>query len=594
MKRNIDHFMWGYQPHFRINRAFVAERLFQSLDKRFRPTIFLVGILENPELPGRFPACVEPEDDFWIQSDEFDRVLPLSSQLLKNYPETQIFHSHPVAEQNHREALYRTSVRDAVQNVIHEHSPQPEGLQFYVSYPAKVDSYLVCVVLGLQKCLVDSYYSLRQHTVQMHEYRSVPVSVSLIEAAVVEFLSESTEQLLKANPGMGSITSESDTEETLRAAGNRLVEGLVWRVDQNCISGIQNLFRSCTTISSLRYEKSPGSGRIMLARKDHPLIEEQVHFSVATSLSNFRASRKLLELTSKDLSLHTNSENVFGLVRLKGQPNEVEDIFEIQMIGHHHWELRHSDNVLMRVQYGIPRLPRLSFDEQKLRADLPRLFENIGNNDIDRLVELVRTAEQESHGTLLIVSEAAGSEADRLKSQSTPIQPCLLTPQILRHLTTIDGAIMLTPNGICHAIGVILDGMATENGDPGRGARYNSAVRYYESSHAACLAVVVSEDGGIDFIPNPRPVIRRSEIDSRIETLKNLAAGQKINRSRYVPLVEWLEEHRFYLREEDCAILNPLIDEIEEKLSNDSESRLKIIRGKFAPHPDMQEDFYYA
>jgi hypothetical protein len=74
MKHIIDHFMWGYQPHFRINCKFVAERLFLTLDKRFRPTIFLVGILENPEMPNRFPACVEPEDDFWIQSDEFDRV----------------------------------------------------------------------------------------------------------------------------------------------------------------------------------------------------------------------------------------------------------------------------------------------------------------------------------------------------------------------------------------------------------------------------------------------------------------------------------------------------------------------------------------
>jgi hypothetical protein len=107
------------------------------------------------------------------------------------------------------------------------------------------------------------------------------------------------------------------------------------------------------------------------------------------------------------------------------------------------------------------------------------------------------------------------------------------------------------------------------------------------------MAIVVSEDGGIDFIPNPRPAIRRSEIDFRIEALKNLAAAEKISRARYLPLIGWLEDHRFYLKEEDGALLNPLIDEIEEKLSNESESRIKILRGKFVQHPGMQEDLYY-
>ena len=47
----------------------------------------------------------------------------------------------------------------------------------------------------------------------------------------------------------------------------------------------------------------------------------------------------------------------------------------------------------------------------------------------------------------------------------------------------------------------ILDGLATEKGDSSRGSRYNSAVRYVESSRYACLAIVVSEDGLIDLLP---------------------------------------------------------------------------------------------
>ncbi len=48
---------------------------------------------------------------------------------------------------------------------------------------------------------------------------------------------------------------------------------------------------------------------------------------------------------------------------------------------------------------------------------------------------------------------------------------------------------------------MILDGLATGEGDPGRGARYNSAVRYTAASSAPCLVLIVSDDGMIDVHP---------------------------------------------------------------------------------------------
>ena len=54
-------------------------------------------------------------------------------------------------------------------------------------------------------------------------------------------------------------------------------------------------------------------------------------------------------------------------------------------------------------------------------------------------------------------------------------------------------------------MGVILDGKSRPNrGTPTRGARYNSAVRYVESSPYPCLAVVVSEDGMVDIVTRKR------------------------------------------------------------------------------------------
>jgi hypothetical protein len=74
-----------------------------------------------------------------------------------------------------------------------------------------------------------------------------------------------------------------DTEDLLRSAGHRLMTGVVWRIDQQCIEGMNNLFRACTTISSLRYEQSAGAGSILLAKKDHPAVEKKVEFAYVST-----------------------------------------------------------------------------------------------------------------------------------------------------------------------------------------------------------------------------------------------------------------------------------------------------------------------
>ena len=51
----------------------------------------------------------------------------------------------------------------------------------------------------------------------------------------------------------------------------------------------------------------------------------------------------------------------------------------------------------------------------------------------------------------------------------------LLSPELIERISGIDGAVLLDRDCKCHAIGVILDGMASQSGDPSRGARFNSA-----------------------------------------------------------------------------------------------------------------------
>ncbi len=588
---SIRHFMWGYQPHFRIEQQCDAERLFQALDKGFEPEVFLVGILAEPSAD-RFKACVEPEDDFWITSEEFDNVLFLAGTLQKRYPEAKMLHSHPLAQQRQDEYLVKRSIRDAIHQTIDTCRSKPKDITFTVSFPARVDCYWVCIALGLQKNVIESYYSLQKSFVALHPFRQIPVATSLISAAIDEFLEHSTEELIKPDPG--SDLSSIDKEDLLRRAGHRLMKGVVMRIDQTCVVGMHNIFHACNTITSLRYEKSPGEGSIILARKDHPAVEKKIGFVSSTKLSNYRASRKLLELASDDLPLYSNSEEILGLATLGDLKTENEDVFKIRILGHHYWELNHMGKPLMFVQYGLPFLPRPSFDEQKLRHDLPRIFKNISAEDVDNLVILTKEAEKEPRGTMLVILDRAEDEAKRLNTQGTTVYPRPLTPELLNHLTPIDGAVVLSPQGICYGIGMILDGEATDKGDPGRGARYNSAVRYAEAARCPCLIIIISEDGGVDFIPNLKPAIPRSKIDQTIVALWDLHNAEKMNGREYISLMDWLERHRFYLRQGDCDILNSLVPQLEEKFCAAYQSSVKFMRREFVPYPEMDEALFYA
>ena len=500
MGNTITYFMWAYQRPFRIGMQHRAEELFGKLDQRLNPSVFLVGVLDETSIAAGFPTCVEPEEDFWIHSNDLRDIRDISQRIVRQYPEYQLFHFPPLAQELESQALEGRSIADAIKTIIDSHRGCPADRRFYVSHPAQVKDFQVCMVLSLRGDIVGSYSELQRNTVPIYEYRSYPVPVSFIDAVVVQFLEYATKELRKPEPRSPDIT---DVEEFLRSAGDKMTQGIVSRMSEESFMYGHDLFRNCSTISSLYYERSAGSGRILLASKDHPAVKRIVSFETPAKLKNVRAARKLLQLSFKDISILSDSNEIYGIAKVGSYDSVNEDLYEVQIVDHHHWELRHNGHTLMEVRYGIPSLPKLRLDEEAFREHVRQIFQDITDSATDLLLSLVKEAAEESHGTLLVISTEASEEAKRLASQATPIAPCPMTPEILRHLTPIDGAIMLDIGGKCHSIGTILDGQATTNGDPGRGARFNSAVRYVESiSHkGCCLAVVVSEDGDVDFVP---------------------------------------------------------------------------------------------
>jgi hypothetical protein len=168
------------------------------------------------------------------------------------------------------------------------------------------------------------------------------------------------------------------------------------------------------------------------------------------------------------------------------------------------WELRRRGSVLAQV-YGSENffLPGV-FDRDIFTRTIHLVFDDISAADSRHLWQLISTAALQLRGTNVLITKDAATEAERLASQCTRIEPLQLSPMLMERLTAIDGTVIMDTRGVCHAIGAILDGSVTQRGDRTRGGRYNSAFMYVDSSPYPSLIVVVSQSGIIDLVFNQR------------------------------------------------------------------------------------------
>ena len=481
---------WPHQERYQKAAQALAKDLFEALDDDLKPLVVLLALPLAPGLPAR---CLSP-DDCELPPEPFSDAVA-RGRVIQNstpwpYPERDDV--TPAMLRRKHEGL---GVRDAVQetlNALDEHATH----QYFAGWPILIAGYFVVTVLRLQRKPLRAYPSLRPHR---YYTDGRPLAPSLVVAAMYRFNEETVKALSEPEPGASIFVRPRESEELLRAAGKTLLDTPAQALGLDPVT--TKLFATCNTISSLRYEGAEGVGKLLLARRGHPNVEEIFALTCPTELTDYRAVRKLLEMTAPDVHLLADGENVYALGRQVGHYDaEREDLFVISFITHYAWEFQHAGHVLLRSHYGLPSLPRTRLSRPRFRRDLKRTFGLTDPGKIERLWDVVLEASRQKHGTLLVITTEALAEADRLKLQCTLVEPVPLTPLITRLVTSIDGAVLLDPEGYCYSIGVILDGRASGRGNSARGARYNSALRYVESSDYPCIAVVVSEDGLVDVI----------------------------------------------------------------------------------------------
>lgn len=579
-----NYYLWSYQSNFWISAKLAAEGVFKRLDERLIPDVFLVAV--NTEAESKHPkAVVEPEYHDFTASD-FESVIDLTRESEKASPGPSYgwqaddrFGEAWAARGKRRDFIngVRTSIRQVVANA-HKHEPA----KVFVSPGREFGPYVVFTVLTINEELSNEYPRL--HQTCRGRYSVVP---SLIDA-VASRVSECCWERIVQSFGGDSFVNFPPCDDILRASAASFMYTPFGSCDE--IYGLHGGFEICNEISTLTYEKAVGRGRLILAKRGHHSIEEVISFTTPISLRNFRAVRKLLEMAGPDEALICDSKDVvaLGSVRSTYDPSK-EDLFCVEFTGHAKWQLLHAGAPLMRVEHGLPSLPQESLRVARFVETFSRLFPNASDRQHTGIRRIAHDATELTHGTIIIIHSRAADEATRFGRQALLIEPKPLSPELMKQASRIDGAILAGPDGVCHAIGVILDGPVSDKGSNVRGARYNSTVRYVYASGCEAMGLVVSDDGMIDMVPEYRPVVSRHEIEKKIAELDEIVGNETISQRKLNNVTEWLSKQRFYLSSLQCDRINSLIVSSQEKKRDSSAGN--VIYESFTQHPEMNDSF---
>lgn len=587
MKKCLKYFMWGYQQHYKYNAQKYAEDLFGEISSDLKPQVFLVGLLRE-EIEGSYPICIEPED-CGVNINLFDNIDQLSGLIYESHPRRNMVHSEPDYHKRCVEDLKKECLVKAVKQLIDENF-EGQNITSFVSYPVLLEGYEIFLVLQFSENKYCKFYSLNRSEVKITNFITSKVSKSLINSLVNYYLSEAIEPLYKPRSGVYTDEIKTDKKELLRLAAANFIGTAISAATQS--HATYELFDICNYISSLKYEGDSSIGKLLICRENHPNIDIFLRLEHPIKLTEYRKVRKLLEVSSDNVNLYSNGDYILGLAKLKGEYKaENEDLFIINFSDAHQWEMIHASSIMMEVKYTNPMLPKPRIDKYTFDDLLDRILKDVSEDDLKTLWNIVNVSTEQKHGTLIIIHNDAKVESERLQNQSIAIKPTGLNSDIIRSITSIDGAVLLDRRGICYSMGVILDGIATSKGTSARGARFNSAIRYVEMQKKKCIAIIISEDGMVDLYPQLNPRIKKSEIAKRLIELREVIGQKTVDYDKYRPLMNWFRDNEFYLSKEECNEINELKNTFKSKLKMEV-GMIYIDYPDFEPNVEMDQSYF--
>ena len=285
-------------------------------------------------------------------------------------------------------------------------------------------------------------------------------------------------------------------------------------------------------LSALNYEKRTTHTHLAFCTKKNSFhfAKEDMVFDKAMSfeIEKIRLIRKLMEISGEKFGLVLQEEN--GKYYIKGAAplTRLKDMYQVEIVGHSTWKLKYSQEELFEYKEGIYKLPCMGSQANLYGEEYKKITQIISDKGkcktiMSAIDEIRKNA---THGTGIVFIEndtVLKNEINRLEKfdkayplkKKHAINLSNATSEILRGITSIDGAIFCNFDLECKAIGVIVDGVTVQKGDSGRGARYNSLTNYVNwlnsktrKANVNCMAVIISEDGPLNIeISKPDVVI---------------------------------------------------------------------------------------
>lgn len=577
MNRTVTLFMFPFQHSLRGALKIRAEFVLSQLGIEVEVKTLLVGI-RRPGTSGPHPVCIEPENAEWTLN-LFDGVPQAIEEAFKAHDGHNIFYSNDeIAMREKPENIRRDCVRNEVRAALSKVDAEAGVVSFFG--PARpVSDYHVVLVIQVPSYVFELYPRL-----PVLEVSGYQTSEGLLTECMLQVLNEAAEEMGRPHPGRSFHQNSSSVPEVVRRGATRFMRSVTLSLRDKEFPFI-DLFTSINELSSLLYEGAKGTGRLLLIAPDNPAVVYSLRLAAPVAFRQARWARKILEMSSPEFALVANGHAIEGLGDLCAQHNSsAQDAFWIDFVDHYRWNLRLGRRILMRTAFGDARLPEEPIAQPRFYDSFLRQFPGTSEDDAERMWQLLDAMANEQHGSMVMIATDAAAEAARLSRQGMVIEPTLVTAEFLRRASSIDGTVLVDPFGVCHAVGVILDGLANERCTPSRGSRYNAAVRYVFSSASPRMAMVQSADGTTDILPLLRPRISRELVEDKVSDLERSTPDNFHNARRF------LDEKRFYLSCEQCRRANAALDRIEAMPR--AEYSILLLTNRFSPNPDMNDSYY--
>jgi hypothetical protein len=569
----LPHWMWGYQHHFAFEVKYLAKRVCMEIGAPFEPDVLLVGVRRDEDRPVQ-PVCLEPRDGLWSLEPFKDLEAQIAADIAK-HPMQNMFYGDAPSMAEKPDNIRRMVIRDTVLERL-KPDDDVRGVASFAGWPQPVGDHDVVTILQVPTGGLNLFPSL-----PLVDRDGEIYEIGFLRACLTGVLDAFRERLLLPDPGR-SLGRGLDAGEVIARAAHSFGKSITGQVTDIYMG--EDLFEAMNEIASLRYEGSEGLGRMIIIDPAVDPVEWVCKLADPVPIRDARWARKLLQMATADLPLVATTSVILGLGRRGPPANPGRRPLTAEFHGHQDWTLWCGEQPLLRAIRSKPRLPQEVVRPERFVDTAQRLFPATTVEQIERLWEVLRLQSRRPYGSLVIIAEDAADEASRLSGQATLIEPAPISDELLAQASRIDGAILIDPGGVCHAIGVVLDGPAREECTPARGGRYNSAIRYVTEPAAPRMAIVASDDRTVDVIPILKPRINRADLE------KLVAQAEGVDVDTYHRPLNLLRGLRFYLSASQCGRINVVVERLRKAPYRGTE--IRALPDAFEPDPAMNESYF--